>query len=109
MERVDGVLHWNADGLKEKFSNCIEFSQPSSFTSSERTISNILQKNRWTVNDADVMEETFVSRFDALDVRVWKISQSCAVLGLKFALTDVIQVQPEISEADTLWILLWTK
>lgn len=46
------------------------------------------------------MEETFLSRFDALDVRVRKVLQTCAVLGLKFSLTDVIQVHPEISESD---------
>ena len=46
------------------------------------------------------MEETFLSRFDTLDVRVRKVLQTCAVLGLRFALTDVIQVHPEISEAD---------
>jgi hypothetical protein len=46
------------------------------------------------------MEETFLSRFDALDVRVRKILQTCAVLGLSFALTDVIQVHPEIDEND---------
>jgi tetratricopeptide (TPR) repeat protein len=46
------------------------------------------------------MEQTFLSRFDTLDVRVRKIVQTCAVLGLKFALTDVIQVHPEILESD---------
>lgn len=46
------------------------------------------------------MEETFLSRFDALDIRIRKVLHSCAVLGLSFALTDVIQVHPEISERD---------
>lgn len=75
LELVDGVLRWTAEGLKEK-----------------RAMS--------TSNNTDVLEETFLSRFDTLDVRVRKVLQTCAVLGLKFALTDVIQVHPEISELD---------
>ena len=47
-----------------------------------------------------VMEETFLSRFDSLDVRVRKVLQTCAVLGLSFALSDVIQVHPELEEMD---------
>jgi tetratricopeptide (TPR) repeat protein len=46
------------------------------------------------------MEETFLSRFDGLDVRVRKTLQTCAVLGLSFALSDVIQVHPEMEEFD---------
>lgn len=46
------------------------------------------------------MEETFLSRFDVLDVRVRKVLQTCAVLGLSFTLSDVIQVHPEMDEAD---------
>ena len=46
------------------------------------------------------MEETFLSRFDTLDLRVRKVLQTCAVLGLSFALTDVIQVHPELEEND---------
>lgn len=46
------------------------------------------------------MEETFLSRFDGLDVRVRKILQTCAVLGLSFALSDVIQVHPEMTEME---------
>lgn len=46
------------------------------------------------------MEETFLSRFDTLDVRVRKVLQTCAVLGLSFSLSDVIQVHPEIEELD---------
>lgn len=46
------------------------------------------------------MEETFLSRFDSLDIRVRKVLQTCAVLGLEFALTDVIQVHPEMSEIE---------
>lgn len=46
------------------------------------------------------MEETFLSRFDTLDVRVRKVLQTCAVLGLSFALSDVIQVHPDLEEID---------
>ena len=47
------------------------------------------------------MEETFLSRFDALDVRVRKVLQICAVLGLSFELRDVVRVAtPEINERD---------
>lgn len=46
------------------------------------------------------MEETFLSRFDALDVRVRKVLQTCAVLGLSFDLSDVVRVHPEINEVD---------
>lgn len=46
------------------------------------------------------MEETFLSRFDGLDVRVRKVLQTCAVLGLSFALSDVIQVHPEMTEME---------
>jgi hypothetical protein len=46
------------------------------------------------------MEETFLSRFDALDVRVRKVLQTCAVWGLSFQLSDVIQVHPEMEEGD---------
>jgi hypothetical protein len=46
------------------------------------------------------MEETFLSRFDALDVRVRKVLQTCAVWGTSFQLTDVIQMHPEMEERD---------
>jgi hypothetical protein len=46
------------------------------------------------------MEETFLSRFDALDVRVRKVLQTCAVWGLSFQLSDVSQVHPEMDEND---------
>jgi hypothetical protein len=46
------------------------------------------------------MEETFLSRFDALDVRVRKVLQTCAVWGLYFHLSDVVRVHPEIDESD---------
>jgi len=47
------------------------------------------------------MEETFLSRFDALDVRVRKVLQICAVLGLSFELRDVVRVaSPEMNERD---------
>lgn len=46
------------------------------------------------------MEETFLSRFDALDVRVRKVLQTCAVLGLSFSLSDVVQVHPELEEIE---------
>jgi len=46
------------------------------------------------------MEETFLSRFDILDVSVRKVLQTCAVLGLSFSLSDVVQVHPEMEEAD---------
>ena len=46
------------------------------------------------------MEETFLSRFDVLDVRVRKILQTCAVLGLSFSLSDVTQVHPEMDAID---------
>jgi hypothetical protein len=45
-----------------------------------------------------VMEEAFLSRFDGLPVRVRKVLQTCAVLGLSFALSDVIRVHPELQE-----------
>lgn len=71
----DGMLKWTAAGLKEK-----------------RAAS--------TSQTGAVMEETFLSRFDGLDVRVRKVLQSCAVLGSSFALSDVIQVHPEMEELD---------
>jgi tetratricopeptide (TPR) repeat protein len=46
------------------------------------------------------MEETFLSRFDALDVRVRKILQTCAVLGQSFELADVACVHVEIAEQE---------
>ena len=46
------------------------------------------------------MEETFLSRFDALDVRVRKVLQTCAVWGISFQLTDIIQMHPEMDESD---------
>lgn len=46
------------------------------------------------------MEETFLSRFDALDVRVRKVLQTCAVLGLTFSLSDVVKVHPEMEDYD---------
>jgi tetratricopeptide (TPR) repeat protein len=46
------------------------------------------------------MEETFLSRFDGLDVQVRKVLQTCAVLGLTFSFADVVQVHPEMEEAD---------
>lgn len=46
------------------------------------------------------MEETFLSRFDVLDVSVRKILQTCAVLGLSFSLSDVIEVHPEMDDGD---------
>lgn len=53
-----------------------------------------------TNKNGAVMEETFLSRFDALDVRVRKVLQTCAVLGLSFDLSDVIRVHPEMEEGD---------
>ena len=41
-----------------------------------------------------------MSRVDSLDIRVRKVLQTCAVLGLEFALTDVIQVHPEMAEIE---------
>jgi tetratricopeptide (TPR) repeat protein len=46
------------------------------------------------------MEESFLSRVDSLDSRVRKVLQTCAILGLEFALTDVIQVHPEMAEIE---------
>lgn len=71
----NGMLQWTAEGLKEK---------------------RALMSNKTGV----VMEETFLSRFDTLDARVRKVLQTCAVLGLSFALSDVVQVHPEIDEID---------
>ena len=51
-------------------------------------------------NSGAVMEETFLSRFDALDVRVRKVLQTCAVLGLSFSLSDVVRVHPELEDDD---------
>jgi AAA ATPase domain/Adenylate and Guanylate cyclase catalytic domain len=75
LELIDGSLQWTSEGLKQKknFSN--------------------------TANGA-VMEETFLSRFDALDVRVRKVLQTCAVWGISFQLSDVVQVHPEMDEGD---------
>ena len=46
------------------------------------------------------MEETFLSRFDALDVQVRKVLQTCAVWGISFQLSDLIQMHPEMDESD---------
>jgi Adenylate and Guanylate cyclase catalytic domain len=75
LELIDGSLQWTSEGLKQKknFSN--------------------------TANGA-VMEETFLSRFDVLDVRVRKVLQTCAVWGISFQLSDVVQVHPEMDEGD---------
>jgi hypothetical protein len=51
-------------------------------------------------NSSAVMEETFLSRFDALDVRVRKVLQTCAVLGLSFSLSDVVRVHPELEDIE---------
>lgn len=46
-------------------------------------------------------QESFLSRFDSLDVRMRKVLQICAVLGLSFELRDVVHVaSPEINEGD---------
>lgn len=71
----DGLLRWTAEGLKEK-----------------RALN--------SSKGGAMLEETFLSRFDILDVRVRKILQTCAVLGLSFALSDVLQVHPEIKAFD---------
>jgi BMFP domain-containing protein YqiC len=60
----------------------------------------LLQRNMASNKNGAVMEETFLSRFDALDVRVRKVLQTCAVLGLSFALSDVTKVHPEMEEFD---------
>jgi hypothetical protein len=41
-----------------------------------------------------------LSRFDALDVRVRKVLQTCAVWGLNFELKDILQVHTELDESD---------
>jgi hypothetical protein len=41
-----------------------------------------------------------LSRFDALDVRVRKVLQTCAVWGLNFELLVIVQVHTELDEAD---------
>jgi hypothetical protein len=71
----NGLLQWTEEGLQEKRA-----------ASSNKT--------------GVMMEETFLSRFDTLDVRVRKVLQTCAVLGLSFSLSDVIQVHPELEELD---------
>jgi predicted ATPase len=47
-----------------------------------------------------VMKEALLNRFDALDVRVRKVLQTCAVLGNFFALSDLIRVHPELEEIE---------
>ena len=44
------------------------------------------------------IELSFLERFDALDVTVRRVLQSCAVLGISFFLSDVIRVHPELEE-----------
>jgi hypothetical protein len=44
--------------------------------------------------------ESLLNRFDALDVRVRKVLQTCGVLGNSFALSDLIRVHPEINERE---------
>jgi hypothetical protein len=44
--------------------------------------------------------ESLLNRFDALDVRVRTLLQTCAVLGNSFALTDLIRVHPGINERE---------
>lgn len=72
----DGVLQWTDEGLKQ----------------------------RRAVGGADLgdamIEETFLSRFDMLEVRVRKVLQTCAILGLSFSLSDAIRVHPEMEKAD---------
>lgn len=105
---VDGVLQWTAEGLKQKVRSVVneyslsllEFSMPFFGFSSTRTLHS-MQKNLGSFKNAAVMEETFLSRFDALDVRVRKVLQICAVLGLSFELRDVVRVaSPEMNERD---------
>ena len=44
--------------------------------------------------------ESLLYRFDALDVRVRKVLQTCAVLGKSFSLSDLIRVHPDINEVE---------
>ena len=46
------------------------------------------------------MKESLMNRFDALDVRVRQLLQTCAVLGKAFALSDLICVHPELEETE---------
>ena len=48
----------------------------------------------------NALMESLLNRFDALDVRVRKILQTCAVLGNSFALSDLIRVHPEKIEKE---------
>lgn len=73
---VDGTLQWTEAGLRQK------------------------KKAEKSKTVGAVMEEAFLSRFDFLDVRARKVLQTCAVLGLNFALSDVVQVHPEIEAVD---------
>ncbi|GKY95555.1 hypothetical protein MPSEU_000517100 [Mayamaea pseudoterrestris] len=68
-----GMLRWTAEGLEE-------------------------QKSMSLNKTGQMMIETFLSRFDMLDMRVRKILQTCAVLGLAFSLSDLFQVHPEMEE-----------
>ena len=52
------------------------------------------------LNSALVMKESLMNRFDALDVRVRKVLQTCAVLGNSFALSDVIRVHTDLEETE---------
>lgn len=72
----DGVLRWTAQAEQEQKGMASKY------------------------NSSAVMEETFLSRFDALDVRVRKVLQTCAVLGLSFSLSDVVRVHPELEEVE---------
>ena len=49
-------------------------------------------------SSALLMKESLLNRFDALDVRVRKILQTCAVLGNSFSFSDLIRVHPELDE-----------
>lgn len=53
-----------------------------------------------SMQNGAMMEETFLSRFDCLDVRVRKVLQTCAVWGLNFELGDVAALHREMKETD---------
>ena len=51
------------------------------------------------LNKVEMIELSFLERFDALDATVRRVLQTCAVLGMSFSLSDVIRVHPELQES----------
>ena len=56
------------------------------------------EQDRIGSNNVEMIELSFLERFDALDATVRRVLQTCAVLGVSFSLSDVIRVHPELKE-----------